>query len=75
MSVAILDTRNAALLSMDRKRIEPFMGDFKPSCDEAFWAAVHRARTGIETLPIEARRESKRWLAAHGFSSWDDGDL
>lgn len=73
-----LKERNAALLSLDEAQIRAYSfkcGAPLPSNPISFWAAVHKARTGIKTLPREARVLSHQWLKKHGFSTWDDGDL
>lgn len=73
--------RNAALLSLDKGKILAYARKwgvqlpFDPKEDELFWASVHKAITGIASLPLEVRRNSKAWLTARGFSAWDDGDL
>ena len=69
--------RNAALLSLDRSKIEAFVKKYgidwtSPSCDEVFWCAVHKARTAIKKLPQEARELSEQWLAERNFESWAD---
>ncbi len=70
--------RNAALLSLDERRIRTFMrehGVAMPSSKEAFWRGVHKARTACKGLPMAARRESRRWLQERGSASQDDGDV
>ena len=69
--------RNAALLSLDRSKIEAFVKKYgidwtSPSCDEVFWCAVHKARTAIKKLPQEARELSEQWLAERNSESWAD---
>jgi hypothetical protein len=36
---------------------------------------MHKAITAVKSLPRQHRMQSKRWLADHGYKSWDDGDL
>ena len=70
--------RDAAYLSMDESRIRAYMtkhGVPAPANPETFWISVHMTRTGAKSLPIEARRESKRWLSERGYRSMDDGEL
>lgn len=77
---AFLRERDEALLSLDRPRIEAYMAKYGeasslPKDDRTFWAAIHKARTGARTLPMEARSLSKQWLTERGLSSFDDGDV
>lgn len=70
--------RNAVLLSMDERKIRGFYRKYQlkqPDHPIAFWGAVHKARTGIASLPDYERRNSKRWLEQHGMTSYDDGNL
>ena len=70
--------RDEVLLSMDKERIIKFYGRWDidmPLDDEVFWAGIHTAITGAKSIPIEKRRESKKWLTEHGFQSLDDGEL
>jgi hypothetical protein len=71
--------RNAALLSMDKAKIQAYLKKWNKKemqCSEdVFWGAVHKAITGAPDLPINFRRISKAWLDAQGLSSFDDGDL
>lgn len=73
-----LKDRDAALLSLDRATIVAFQQKYGAPThpvEEVFWASVHKARTAVRTLPIEARQESKRWLLEHGYRSEDDGEV
>ena len=74
-----LQERNAALLSLDEQQIRVYYEKHlkKPlSVDPlTFWEGVHKARTAIRNLPMEARIISKRWLIAHGYTPLDDGDI
>lgn len=71
--------RDAALLSLDEDRIRAmhrkWTGDELPTDAVLFWGSIHKAITGIATLPLAFRRESKRWLGGHGLRSLDDGEL
>ena len=71
--------RDEALLSMDAARIRAYFRKYNntpmPSDPEIFWIAVHKARTALRSLPMEARSESKRWLIAHNAEPLDDGEV
>ena len=43
--------------------------------DTVFWGSVHKAITAIPSIPLEKRKESKKWLDEHNMTSWDDGEL
>lgn len=61
--------RNAALRSLDRKKILAFAkrwGTKLPSSDRAFWLGVHKARVSCEDLTHEERKISLDWLREHG---------
>ena len=73
-----LDARNSALLSLDESKIRAYAkkyGATIPDEPEVFWRAVHKARTGITSLPMNERIKSRDWLREHGSESWDDGDI
>lgn len=71
--------RNEALTTLDESKIRAmhikWNGHDLPLDSEMFWAAVHKAITGIQSLPIELRRSSKLYLQEHCLHSFDDGDL
>lgn len=67
-----------ALLSMEEVKIRAFAkkyGQTLPSTSLIFWEGVHKAITALTNLPLEVRKESKKWLDEHNFKSWDDGEL
>lgn len=74
-----LAERKEALLSMDRETILAYAAkwgeDLSSRTGDAFWGAVHMARTGAKDLPMAERSKSKAWLHARGWRSMDDGDL
>jgi hypothetical protein len=74
-----IEERNKMLLSLDPAKAIAFYKKYnpgqKPPEGEILEISLHKARTGALTLPIEARRESKKWLTDHGFSSMDDDNL
>lgn len=74
-----LAERESALLSMDEQQIRAYFlkynGNRGPDDPEIFWRAIHKARTAMTTLPMEARQESKRWLLARGSQPMDDGEV
>lgn len=71
--------RDVALLSMDRDKILEYANKYEvnisnlPDTDESFWAAVHIAVSSVESLPMEKRISSKRWLIERGMEVLDDG--
>lgn len=46
-----------------------------PAHGTAREAAICKLVTARTSLPIGIRKKAKRWLAEHGFQSWDDGEL
>ena len=78
-----LTDRNEALLSLDKKKILAYYKKWdvdiskmpKDDVDFLFWVSIHKARTALKTLPMEARIYSKKWLHGAGFRSMDDGDV
>lgn len=70
--------RNEALLSLDESKIRAMVkkwnGTEMPQ-GEVFWGAVHKAITGVGSLPVEFRKKSKAWLEGRGLKSLNDGDL
>lgn len=63
--------RNAALLSLDEKRIREHSekwGVRTPKDKKVFWAGVHKALCNIKTTPIEQLWKSMAWLKDNGFS-------
>lgn len=71
--------RNEALLSLDEEKIRAFcrkwQGQEMPQNKKLFWGGVHKAITGISSLPLEFRQQSKDFLTGLGLHSHDDGDL
>ncbi len=70
--------QRAAFLSLDLAQIRAFLakyGEQPPKSDVVLLAGIHKARTALKTLPMEARIESKQWLTERGMSSLDDGDV
>ena len=70
--------RDAALLSMSKKRIERYAQAYGvefPSDKSLFWVMIHKARTGATSLPMVERAASKFWLTHFGYESLDDGDV
>ena len=71
--------REAVLLSMDEQQIRAYFqkynGNAGPADSETFWRGIHKARTALQSLPMEARQESKRWLLARGSEPMDDGEV
>lgn len=70
--------RDEALLSLDMEKIKAYgtkYGARFSDDHDTFWTSVHMARSAAKTLPMEARKISKRWLLARGLRSFDDGDV
>lgn len=71
--------RNEAFLSLDEEKIRTHQRKWNdrelPEDKKVFWAAVHKAITGVRELPLEFRKQSKAYLDARGLRSFDDGDL
>lgn len=73
--------RDVALLSMNRDKILDYANkygvDIKnlPNTEEGFWAAVHIAVSSVESLPMEKRTLSKRWLLDRNMEVLDDGKV
>ena len=70
--------QRTALLTLDEDVIREFAktwGFELPSDPEVFWRAVHKARTGLRSLPLDERRVSKQWLDARLSTSFDDGEI
>lgn len=71
--------RDTALLSMDRDKILNYANKYGvnaahlPGSEEDFWSAVHIARTSVESLPMEKRTESKKFLIERKIIPLDDG--
>lgn len=77
---AFVKERDTMLLACDIDQMLSFHAKHNPNAPEfrdrdTVEAAIHKARTGALSLPIEARLESKRWLNQRGMSSLDSGDL
>ena len=78
MLKTFIEQRDRLLLEMDEGKIRRYYKALNvrlPVHPEAFWRAVHKARTGAATLPEDARRESAEWLKARGSTTFDDGKL
>ncbi len=68
---------NEVLLSLDEDRIRTLYARYGVELPPGlvFWGAVHKAITGRASLPLQFRKQSKRWLNAHGLKPLDDGEL
>lgn len=76
------DDKREALSSLDREKIIAYAEKYNMQFflalkddEELFWGSVHKAITGVGSLPIEFRRESKKYLDSRGLRSLDDGEL
>lgn len=65
--------RDAALLSLDKKRIEGYMRKYdvryRPSNELVFWASVHKAILAIKSATPAQKLRSVQWLREHGFKA------
>ena len=78
MIQSFVENRDRLLIEMDEGKIRKFYRSLNvrlPDDPETFWRAIHKARTGAATLPINIRRESAAWLRERGSSTFDDGEL
>lgn len=70
--------RNEALLSLDEGKIRAFHLNWNGKTipqGKVFWGSIHKAITGCLDLPLEFRKQSKKWLNENNLKSLDDGDL
>ena len=68
--------RDAALLSLDEKKIRAFAGKHAikmPENETVFWAGVHKAVICLNAATDEQKRDSVFWLIAHGFEPYLEG--
>lgn len=65
--------RDAALLSLDMKRIDGYMRKYdvryRPSNELVFWASVHKAILTIKSATPAQKLRSAQWLCSHGFKA------
>ncbi|MBX3156792.1 MAG: hypothetical protein KF773_12370 [Deltaproteobacteria bacterium] len=74
------DEFDAAFLSLDEFVIRAFFKKWKfehglPDDPLQFLASVHKVRTMITTLPVEARRLSRDWLLSYGMEPHPDPEF
>ncbi len=70
--------RDEVLMSGDLDRVVAYLtkySGYAPSSRKVAEIALHKARTGAKSLPLEMRKASKAWLVERGYKSFDDGDL
>lgn len=71
--------RNEAFLSLDEQKIRDFQRKWNhaemPKDMDVFWGAIHKAITGVKTLPLDFRKASKKYLSDRNLYSLDDGEL
>lgn len=71
--------RNAAFLTLDEQKIRAHQRKWNckemPDDMRLFWGSVHKAITGTQSLPLEFRMASKKYLNEHNLKSLDDGEL
>lgn len=77
--VAYLKERDEVLMSGNIDRLIAFQNKHNPSSPfrnrEIAEVSLHKSRTAVQSLPMEYRLASKRWLSERGYHSLDDGDL
>lgn len=65
--------RDAALLSLNKKKIEGYMRKYDvhyhPSNELVFWASVHKAILAIKSATPAQKLRSAQWLREHGFKA------
>lgn len=69
----MLKERNAALFSLDRRRIEKYMAKYgdpipKNISDTIFWGSVYKAICSIDNAPEELVTKARMWLLTHNMS-------
>jgi hypothetical protein len=70
--------RNAMLLAGDVDRAIAFWAkwsDYTPWSRHMAEVALHKARTAVNSLPVDVRRASKQWLVERGYQPFDDGEV
>ena len=68
----IIQERNDALFSLDRRKIESFLMMFGDEMcvgtpDLIFWAGVYKAICQIKDAPSDKVIAAHEWLSEHGF--------
>lgn len=64
--------RDEALASCDLERVNAYAAKYggpKLPDNVVGWAAIHKARTGILSLPEPEKQKSRDWLAAHDMEA------
>lgn len=76
---AFVAERDAMLLKGDLTELKAFHRKHSPHIplkdDHILEISLHKARTAVKSLPLEARKISKAWLTKHNYTSLDEGDL
>lgn len=77
---AFVAERDAMLMKCDVDEMLAFHAKHNPDVPppttrEVAEITLHKARTAAKSLPIDARRLSKKWLSERGYKSHDDGDI
>ena len=70
--------RIEAMMSLDPAKVRAFGKKYDaelPGDDGTLLISIHKARTAMTDIPMEARRVSKAWLRERGYEAWDDGDV
>ena len=65
--------RDAALLSLDRKKIEAYAKKYDvplPKDETVFWAGIHKCIISINSATLEQKQKSHDWLVEHGFKPY-----
>ncbi len=68
----LVNERNEALFSLDRKKIEAYLikhgePETAKAPDILFWGSVYKAICGINGAPQKVLDHAVRWLSANGY--------
>lgn len=77
---AFVKERDEMLLACDVDRMLDFYKKHNPDMPAPSDRLVaemmlHKARTGVRSLPRDERLKSAMWLRERGYSTFDDGEL
>ena len=70
--------RNAMLKKQDPEELIKFMRRHKLNVPGSYAMAevtLHKTITSVNSLPMDLRVKSKKWLLERGYTPLDDGDI
>ncbi len=72
MVESLVNARNEALFSLDRKKIEAYLIKYgEPETAKApdllFWGSVYKAICGIKSAPNDVLEQASHWLSSNGY--------